>query len=43
MYVGATRESQREQGFFDGRFVSRTQPSKKQYTRKQKHQNRQDY
>lgn len=35
--MGATRESQREQGFFDGRFVTRTQASKKQYTRKQKH------
>lgn len=40
MYVGATRESQREQGFFDGRFVTRTQASKKQYNRKQKHKNR---
>jgi len=33
----ATRESQKQQGYFDGRFVARTIPSKKQYTRKSKH------
>jgi hypothetical protein len=33
----ATRESQKQQGYFDGRFVARTIPSKKTYTRKQKH------
>lgn len=37
MNVGATRQSQKEQGFFDGRFVSRTEKSKKDYNRKQKH------
>ena len=37
MNVGATRNSQKEQGYFDGRFVSRTESSKKDYKRKQKH------
>jgi hypothetical protein len=36
MNVGATRNSQKEQGFFDGRFVSRTEKSKKTYSRKDK-------
>lgn len=35
--LGASRESQKQQGFFDGRFVARTERSKKTYTRKQKH------
>jgi hypothetical protein len=35
--LGASRESQKQQGFFDGRFVARVQDSKKTYTRKQKH------
>ena len=35
--LAASRESQREQGYFDGRFVERTIPSKKNYSRKQKH------
>ncbi len=35
--LGATRESQRQQGYFDGRFVERAEQSKKTYTRKQKH------
>jgi hypothetical protein len=35
--VGATREKQIREGYFDGRFVSRVQPSKKTYTRKYKH------
>jgi len=39
--LAATRESQREQGYFDGRFVARSIPSGKVYTRKQKHK-RQD-
>lgn len=38
--VGATRQSQKEQGFFDGRFVSRTEKSKKDYSRKHKHKNK---
>jgi len=36
---GVVREYQKRQGFFDGRFVSRSVPSKKVYTRKQKHKN----
>ena len=39
MNIGVVRELQKQQGYFDGRFVSRTTPSKKQYTRKQKHRN----
>jgi len=38
--LGATRESQRQQGYFDGRFVERTIASKRNYTRKQKHKNK---
>jgi len=37
--VGVTREFQKEQGYFDGRFVSRIEKSKKLYTRKRKHKN----
>ena len=40
MNVGATRNSQKEQGFFDGRFVSRTESSKKDYKRNSKHKNK---
>jgi hypothetical protein len=35
--LGNVREEQKAQGFFDGRFVSRTEESKKKYTRKDKH------
>lgn len=35
--LGASRESQKSQGFFDGRFIARAQTSKKVYTRKTKH------
>lgn len=42
MYIGATRQSQVDQGFFDGRFVSRIDRSKKVYTRKQKHSKQQN-
>jgi hypothetical protein len=35
--IGAVREEQKRQGFFDGRFVARTMDSKKKYTRKEKH------
>jgi len=38
----AVRESQKEQGYFDGRFVERSESSKKLYTRKQKHKNKND-
>lgn len=36
---GVVREYQKKQGFFDGRFVSRSETSKKVYNRKQKHRN----
>ena len=35
--LAASRESQRQQGYFDGRFVARVEQSKKTYTRKHKH------
>ena len=35
--IAASRKSQKEQGFFDGRFVQRAEPTKKIYNRKQKH------
>ncbi len=41
MNVGVTREYQKEQGFFDGRFVSRSEVSKKLYKRKTKHKSNQ--
>lgn len=37
--IGVVREFQKEQGYFDGRFVARTERSKKLYTRKRKHKN----
>ena len=37
MTVGKQREKQVEQGFFDGRFVQRSEESKKVYRRKDKH------
>lgn len=36
----AIRTSQKELGMFDGRFVTRTEQSKKVYSRKAKHNNR---
>jgi hypothetical protein len=33
LIVGQQREKQKEQGFFDGRFVQRAAPSKKIYIR----------
>ncbi len=41
MNIGATRLKQIKDGFFDGRFVSRSEKSKKTYTRKQKHKSNQ--
>jgi len=35
--LGNIREDQKSQGFFDGRFVTRIQESKKKYSRKEKH------
>ena len=40
MNLGATRNSQKEQGYFDGRFVSRAEKSKKDYKRNSKHKNK---
>ena len=37
------RHDQKEAGFFDGRFVERTEKSKKDYSRKKKHKNNLDY
>ena len=37
MTVGKQREKQVEQGFFDGRYRTRSIPSEKTYTRKVKH------
>lgn len=39
----ASRESQKQQGYFDGRFVERSIPSKKTYSRKSKHSKQQEY
>ena len=39
---GVVREFQKDQGYFDGRFVARAEPSKKLYTRKRKHKNKHD-
>lgn len=40
MNVGVTRNYQKEQGFFDGRFLGRSEKSKKEYSRKEKHRNK---
>jgi hypothetical protein len=39
MIVGSQRTEQIAQGFFDGRFVQRSEKSKKIYSRKSKHKN----
>ena len=39
MKVGVTREKQKEDGYFDGRFVEKAEKSKKAYKRKPKHKN----
>lgn len=41
--LGSVREDQKAQGFFDGRFVTKTVDSKKNYSRKEKHKNSKDY
>lgn len=38
MKIGATRNSQKEQGYFDGRFVQRAIVCKKIYNRKRKNE-----
>jgi hypothetical protein len=40
MKVGATRKSQKEQGYFDGRFVERSEKLQNKYKRKPKHKNK---
>lgn len=37
MILGSQRVAQKEQGFFDGRFVERSIDLKNNYTRKKKH------
>ena len=37
MILGSQRVTQKEQGFFDGRFVERSMDLKNNYTRKKKH------
>ena len=37
--IGRVRRDQKEAGFFDGRFVARTQEDKSKYSRKTKHKN----
>jgi hypothetical protein len=37
--IARERASQIKQGFFDGRFVERKEPSKKNYSRVRKHRN----
>ena len=37
LITGQVRQDMKSQGFFDGRFVSRSIPSKKVYSRKNKH------
>jgi hypothetical protein len=38
--VAKNRKEQVEQGFFDGRFNTKSVPSKKKYERNQKHKNK---
>jgi hypothetical protein len=42
LVVGKQRENQVSQGFFDGRFVQRSEESKKVYKRKTKHKEGED-
>ncbi len=37
--LGVEREKQKEQGYFDGRFVEKIEKPKKAYKRKPKHKN----
>lgn len=37
MIIASHRQNQIDMGFFDGRFVQRSEKSKKVYTRKDKH------
>ena len=40
--VSANRETQKQAGFFDGRFKTRSEESKKTYKRKKKHPKKDD-
>jgi hypothetical protein len=40
MRLAVQREKQKTEGFFDGRFVQRTEESAKKYKRKQKHKHK---
>jgi hypothetical protein len=40
--VGKVRENWKDAGFFDGRFVSRSEKDKTKYSRKTKHKNNGD-
>jgi hypothetical protein len=40
MRLAAQREKQKTDGFFDGRFIQRTEESAKKYKRKQKHKHK---
>ena len=40
MRVGVERENQKEQGYFDGRFVEKAEKLKKAYKRKPKHKDK---
>jgi hypothetical protein len=37
--IGVTREKQKEEGYFDGRFVEKSEKLKTAYKRKPKHKN----
>ncbi|MDB4710299.1 hypothetical protein OAF16_01060 [Flavobacteriales bacterium] len=40
--MGVVRAYRKEQGYFDGRYVSRVQEGKKMYSRKNKHKNKEN-
>ena len=40
MRVGVTRKTQKDQGYFDGRFVERSEKLQNKYKRKPKHKNK---
>ena len=39
LVLAKMREERKKQGFFDGRFMQKSEPSKKHYSRKTKHKN----
>tara|TARA_R110000824_G_scaffold36287_4_gene112985 strand:+ start:3154 stop:3318 length:165 start_codon:yes stop_codon:yes gene_type:complete len=38
--IGVTREKQKKEGYFDGRFVEKSEKSKKAYNRKSKYKDK---